>query len=121
MMELRHKLPLITTVVIVALIMGTRFVSIVLTDNIGSVDPRVTLPPNQAQEILERQRLQMLIGLVAKISADAIADPSENIGLGPAQQPGQQGRARHAAKIPADEPHIDRHIRRLLMRNQHLI
>ena len=59
-MELRHKLPLITTVVIVALIMGTRFLSIVLTDNIGSVDPRVTLPPNQAQEILERQRRQQV-------------------------------------------------------------
>ena len=60
MMDLRHKLPLITTIVIIALIMGTRFVSIVLTDNIGSVDPRVMLPPNQAQEILERQRRQQV-------------------------------------------------------------
>lgn len=55
-MDSRHKLPLLTAGVVIALIMGTRFVSTVLTDEIGSVDPRVTLPPNQVQEILERQR-----------------------------------------------------------------
>jgi hypothetical protein len=64
-MELRHKLPLITTAVIVALIMGARFMSTVLTDDIGGVDPRVTLPPNQAQEILERQRRQQIQALVS--------------------------------------------------------
>ena len=64
-MEFRHKLPLITTVVIVALIMGTRLVSTVLTDDIGSVDPRVTLPPNQVQEILEQQRRQQLRAFVS--------------------------------------------------------
>ena len=40
-MELRHKLPLITTVVIVTLIMGTRFVSSVLTTDIGGVDAEI--------------------------------------------------------------------------------
>ena len=64
-MELRHKLPLLTTAVIVALIMGARFVSNVLTDDIGSVDPRVTLPPNQVQEILERQRSQQVRAFIS--------------------------------------------------------
>jgi hypothetical protein len=77
-MELRHKLPLITTVVIVALIMGTRFVSIVLTDNIGSVDPRVTLPPNQVQEILERQRRQQVRAFVS-VSQGEVSRTEERI------------------------------------------
>lgn len=64
-MELRHKLPLLTTAVIVALIMGARFVSTVLTDDIGSVDPQVTLPPNQVQEILERQRSQQVRAFIS--------------------------------------------------------
>src|SRR6185503_1675975 len=64
-MEFRHKLPLVTTAVIIALIMGTRFVSTVLTDDIGSVDPRVTLPPNQVREILEQQRRQQLRAFVS--------------------------------------------------------
>ena len=55
MMDLRHKLPLITTIVIVTLIMATRFISSVMTNDIGGVDPRITLPPNQVQEILEQQ------------------------------------------------------------------
>ena len=59
-MELRHKLPLVTAAVIVTLIMGTRFISTVLTEDIGSVDPRVTLPPNQVHAIRERQRRQQL-------------------------------------------------------------
>jgi hypothetical protein len=62
-MELRHKLPLLTAGVIIALIIGTRFVSTAF-DEIGSVDPRVTLPPNQAQEILERQRRQQVQAFV---------------------------------------------------------
>jgi len=44
-MDLRHKLPLITTAVIIALITGTRFISSVFTNDIGGVDPRITLPP----------------------------------------------------------------------------
>lgn len=62
-MELRHKLPLLTAGVIIALIMGTRFVSTAF-DEIGSVDPHVTLPPNQAQETLERQRRQQVQAFV---------------------------------------------------------
>jgi hypothetical protein len=77
-MELRHKLPLITTAVIVALIMCARFVSTVLTDDIGSVDPRVTLPPNQAQEILERQRRQQIQAFVS-VSEGEVSRTEERI------------------------------------------
>ena len=77
-MEFRHKLPLITTVVIVALIMSTRFVSNVLTDDIGSVDPRVTLPPNQVQEILERQRRQQIQAFVS-VSEGEVSRTEERI------------------------------------------
>ena len=77
-MEFRHKLPLVTAAVIVALIMGTRFVSTVLTNDIGSVDPRVTLPPNQVQEIRERQRRQQLQAF-ASISEGEVARTEERI------------------------------------------
>jgi hypothetical protein len=77
-MELRHKLPLITTAVIVALIMSARFVSTVLTDDIGNVDPRVTLPPNQVQEILERQRRQQIQALVS-VSEGEVSRTEERI------------------------------------------
>jgi len=78
MMDLRHKLPLITTAVIVALIMGTRFVSSVLTNDIGGVDPRITLPPNQVQEILEQQRRQQVRAFVS-VSEGEVARTEERI------------------------------------------
>ena len=77
-MDLRHKLPLITTAVIVTLIMGTQFVSSVLTNDIGGVDPRITLPPNQAQEILERQRRQQVQAFVST-SEGEVARTEERI------------------------------------------
>jgi hypothetical protein len=77
-MELRHKLPLITTTVIVALIMGTRFMSTVLTDDIGSVDPHVMLPPKQAQETLERQRRQQVQAFVS-VSEGEVSRTEERI------------------------------------------
>lgn len=77
-MDLRHKLPLITTAVIVTLIMGLRFVSSVLTTDIGGVDPRITLPPNQAQEILERQRRQQVQAFVS-VSEGEVARTEERI------------------------------------------
>ena len=77
-MELRHKLPLLTTAVIVTLIMGTRFISSVLTDDIGRVDPRVTLPPNQVQEIRERQRRQQVQAFVST-SEGEVARTEERI------------------------------------------
>jgi hypothetical protein len=77
-MESRHKLPLITTAVIVTLIMGTRFVSSVLTTDIGGVDPRITLPPTQAQEILERQRGQQVRALVS-VSEGEVSRTEERI------------------------------------------
>ena len=78
MMDLRHKLPLITTAVIVTLIMATRFISSVLTNDIGGVDPRITLPPNQAQEILEQQRRQQVRAFVS-VSEGEVARTEERI------------------------------------------
>ena len=77
-MELRHKLPLVTTAIIVTLITGTRFVSSVLTTDIGGVDPRITLPPNQVQEIRERQRRQQLQAF-ASVSEGEVARTEERI------------------------------------------
>jgi hypothetical protein len=77
-MELRHKLPLLTAVIVVALIMGTRFVSSELSDDIGSVDPRVTLPPNEVQEIRERQRRQQAKAFVST-SEGEVARTEERI------------------------------------------
>ena len=78
MMDLRHKLPLITTVVIVTLIMATRFISSVMTNDIGGVDPRITLPPNQVQEILEQQRRQQVRAFVS-VSEGEVARTEERI------------------------------------------
>jgi hypothetical protein len=77
-MELRHKLPLLTAVIVVALILGTRFVSSVLSDDIGSVDPHVMLPPNQAQQIRERQRRQQVQAFVST-SEGEVARTEERI------------------------------------------
>ncbi len=77
-MEFRHKLPLVTTAVIITLIMGVRFVSTVLTNDIGSVDPRVTLPPNQVQEIRERQRRQQVQAFVS-VSEGEVSHTEERI------------------------------------------
>jgi hypothetical protein len=77
-MDLRHKLPLITTAVIVTLIMATRFISSVLTNDIGGVDPRITLPPNQVQEILEQQRRQQIRAFVS-VSEGEVARTEERI------------------------------------------
>ena len=78
MMDLRHKLPLITTAVIVTLIMATRFISSVMTNDIGGVDPRITLPPNQAQEILEHQQRQQVRAFVS-VSEGEVARTEERI------------------------------------------
>jgi len=77
-MEFRHKLPLLTAAVIVALITGTRFVSSVLTNDIGGVDPRITLPPNQVHEIRERQRRQQIQAFVS-VSEGEVSRTEERI------------------------------------------
>ena len=78
MMDLRHKLPLITTAVVVTLIMATRFISSVLTNDIGGVDPRITLPPNQVQEILEQKRRQQ-VRAFGSVSQGEVARTEERI------------------------------------------
>jgi hypothetical protein len=77
-MDLRHKLPLITTAIVVTLIMATRFISSVLTNDIGGVDPRITLPPNQVQEILEQQRRQQVRAFVS-VSEGEVSRTEERI------------------------------------------
>lgn len=77
-MDLRHKLPLITTAVVVTLIMATRFISSVMTTDIGGVDPRITLPRNQVQEILEQQRRQQ-VRAFASVSEGEVARTEERI------------------------------------------
>lgn len=77
-MEFRQKLPLLTAAVIVALITGTRFVSSVLTNDIGGVDPRITLPPNQVQEIRERQRRHRVQAFVS-VSEGEVSRTEERI------------------------------------------
>jgi hypothetical protein len=64
-MELRQKLPLLTAGVVITLIMGTRLLSPIFTEDAGTVDPRITLPPNQVQEIRERQRRQQVQAFVS--------------------------------------------------------
>jgi len=76
-MELRHKLPLLTTAIVVTLIMGARLVSNELTD-MGAVDPRITLPPHQAQEIQERQRRQQVQAFVS-VSEGEVARTEERM------------------------------------------
>jgi hypothetical protein len=78
MMDLRHKLPLITTAVVVTLIMATRFISSVMTNDIGGVDPRITLPPNQVQEILEQKRRQQ-VRAFGSVSQGEVARTEERI------------------------------------------
>jgi hypothetical protein len=77
-MEMRHKLPLVTTAVIVTLIMGTRFVSSVMTNDIGGVEPRITLPANQVQEIREQPRRQHVQAFVS-VSEGEVSRTEERI------------------------------------------
>jgi hypothetical protein len=50
----------------------------VLTNDIGGVDPHITLPPNQAQEILERQRRQQVRAFVS-VSEGEVSRTEERI------------------------------------------
>ena len=65
MMQLRRKLPLLITGIIVTLIVGTRLISTALQDRTGSVDPRVTLLTDERQQIIERQRRQQVRAFIS--------------------------------------------------------
>ncbi|HKR15325.1 MAG TPA: hypothetical protein VJT15_24885 [Pyrinomonadaceae bacterium] len=60
MMRLRRNIPLLLAGTIVTLIVGLRLLSTALPARTGSVDPRITLLSNEAQQFAEQQRRQQV-------------------------------------------------------------
>lgn len=60
MMGLRRNIPLLLAGTIVTLTVGVRLLSTALPARTGSVDPRITLLSNEAQQLVERQRRQQV-------------------------------------------------------------
>ncbi len=60
MMQLRRNIPLLLAGTIVTLIVGARLLPTALPQRTGSVDPRVTLLSNEAQQVFEKQRRQQV-------------------------------------------------------------
>jgi hypothetical protein len=60
MMQLRRNLPLLLAGTIVTLVVGARLLPTALPERTGSVDPRITLFSNEAQQLIERQRRQQV-------------------------------------------------------------
>jgi hypothetical protein len=60
MMQLRRNIPLLIAGTIVILIVGARLFLTALPERTGSVDPRITLLSNDAQQLIERQRRQQV-------------------------------------------------------------
>lgn len=56
----RRNMPMLIVGIVVALIVGSRLLSIALPERSGRVDPHVSLTENQAQQIVERQRQQQV-------------------------------------------------------------
>ncbi len=72
-------------------------------DAIGiAADPGHQIACALGTEELKREFLQMGIGRVAQVSADALAHPGQHPALGPAESPGEQGRGRKREQV---EPH----------------
>ena len=72
-----------------------------------------------ATEVFERQGLQVLVGGRAQVGADALADQRQDVGLRPAERPGDQRRHEQAAEQHVDLGGVDR--RPVLERDQHLV
>jgi len=60
MMQLRRNIPLLIAGTIVIFIVGARLLFIALPERTRSVDPRITLLSNDAQQLIERQRRQQV-------------------------------------------------------------
>ena len=60
MMQLQRNKPLLIVGTIVILIVGARLLLTALSERTGSVDPRITLLSNEAQQRIERQRRQQV-------------------------------------------------------------
>jgi len=65
MTQQRRDMPLLIVGIVVALIVGSRLLSIALPERIGTVDPHVNLTENQAQQIVQRQRQQQVQAFMA--------------------------------------------------------
>ena len=65
MMQLRRNIPLLIAGTIVIVIVGARLLSTALPERTGSVDPRITLLSNEAQQRIERQRRQQVHAFVS--------------------------------------------------------
>src|ERR1700704_4075407 len=61
----RRNTPVLIVGIVVALIVGSRLLSIALPERSGRVDPHVSLPENQAQQIVQRQRQQQVRAFMA--------------------------------------------------------
>ena len=72
-----------------------------------------------AAKIFEREPQQMVIGAGAQVGGDALGGQGQDVGLGPAQHPGQQTRAEQARQVPAYR--AARNILPVLQRNQHFV
>ena len=65
MMQLRRNIPLLLAGSIVTLVVGARLLPTALPERTGSVDPRITLISNEAQQLIERQRRQQVHALMS--------------------------------------------------------
>lgn len=61
----RRKMPVLIVGIVVALIVGSRLLSIALPERSGRVDPHVSLTENQAEQIVQRQRQQQVRAFMA--------------------------------------------------------
>jgi ATPase subunit of ABC transporter with duplicated ATPase domains len=61
----RRNTPVLIVGIVVALIVGSRLLSIALPERSGRVDPHVSLTENQAQQIVQRQRQQQVRAFMA--------------------------------------------------------
>jgi hypothetical protein len=70
-------------------------------------------------EILQRQLEQMFVGGGAQVRADALGHQRQYVGLGPAQDPGEQSGAEQAQQVHGHQRRIDR--RTVLVRDQDVV
>lgn len=61
----RRNMPVLIVGIVVALIVGSRLLSIALPEGSGRVDPHVSLTENQAEQIVQRQRQQQVRAFMA--------------------------------------------------------
>jgi hypothetical protein len=64
-MTQQRNMPLLIVGIVVALIVGSRLLSIALPERSGTVDPHVNLTENQAKQIVQRQRQQQVQAFMA--------------------------------------------------------